>query len=273
MKFGLNKLSFLIPAIFLIGACSGQALAGGLVDTTAEAFEDATFTNSENITNPWWTLPADSNWLYFSEDECAWNLVEVLTLVTDEFGGIYAGTNARIVLDREWVDEECEYVNFVDVYTNIEPEETTYDWYAQDTDLNIWYMGEDTYDGESSEGSFIAGCDGAEAGIVILGDPHKGDFFQQEFYEEEAEDWGKILNFIADDDLTCMKTKEWTPLEPGSVEHKYYCSDGTVGELSLIEELHGGKVIVELFATNVASPPLAGGPDQPDPTPDCPEED
>jgi hypothetical protein len=256
--------------LVLIGISGGQVLAGGLIDTSAEAFDQAEFIDSELITNPWWTLPAGNNWLYFAEDECEWNLVEVLTLVTDEFEGIYAGTNARIVLDRAWADEECEYDNFVDVYTNIEPEETTYDWYAQDTNLNIWYMGEDTFDGESSEGSFIAGCDGAEAGIVILGNPEKGNSYQQEYYEDEAEDWGKVLNFIPDDDLICMKTKEWTPLEPGSVEHKYYCSDGTVGELSLIEELQGGKVVVELVDTNVESPPLGAGP--PFPIPDCPED-
>lgn len=271
MNFQLNKLSMSLTAVFLMGACGGQVLAGGLVDTSVAAFEEADFTDSEFITNPWWTLPAGNNWLYFAEDECAWNLVEVLEATTSNFEEPY-DVDARIVLDREWVDEECEYDNFVDVYTNIDPEETTYDWYAQDTDLNIWYMGEDTWDGESSEGSFIAGCDGAEAGIVILGDPHKGDFFQQEFYEDEAEDWGKILNFIPDDDLTCMKTKEWTPLEPGSIEHKYYCSNGVVGELSLIRELHGGPVIVELFDTNVSSPPVGGGPPSAIPA-DCAEEE
>ena len=41
----------------------------------------------------------------------------------------------------------------------------------------------------------------------------------------------------------CLKTKEWTPLESGNVEHKYYCiPDGLV----FIEELHGGTKEVEL---------------------------
>ncbi len=51
-------------------------------------------------------------------------------------------------------------------------------------------MGEDTFDGVDYAGSFTAGCDGAEAGIVVLGDPSKGAFYQQEFYEGQAEDWG-----------------------------------------------------------------------------------
>jgi hypothetical protein len=134
--------------------------------------------------------------------------------------------------------------------------------------MNIWYMGEDTFDGVDNSGSFVAGCDGAEAGIVLLGNPSKGDFYQQEFYEGEAEDWGKVLNFQKTDDLVCMKTKEWTPLEPGAIEHKFYCSDGLVGELSLIEELKGKTVIVELIARDVAAPDPPAGPINP--IPSCP---
>jgi hypothetical protein len=65
-----------------------------------------------------------------------------------------------------------------------------------------------------------------------------------------------------------MKTKEWTPLEHGSVEHKFYCTDGTVGELSLIEELKGKTVIVELVDRDVAAPPPPAGPINP--IPSCP---
>jgi hypothetical protein len=260
-----------LTAALLLMLPFAPAIAGGLVESDLDAFLEATFDGtSANITNPWWTLPGGSNFLYFAEedDECAWNLVEVLALTTDAFGGDYAGTSARVVLDREWADEECQYDDFADVWANLDPDEVTYDWYAQDTDQNIWYMGEDTVDDEgSSEGSFVAGCDGAEAGIVMLGDPGKGDFYQQEMLEDEAEDWGKVLNFVAIDELTCLKTKEWTPLEPGHVEHKYYCSDGTTGALVLIEELKGKTIIVDLIDTNVAPPPAPAAP--PSPIPSC----
>ena len=261
-----------ISHVILIAVTVESVMAGGLVDTNSSAFDNADFDTypSEEITNSWWTLPAGRNFLYFSEteDECTWNLVEVLDLTTDNFEGIYAGVDARIVLDREWVDEECEYSNFEDIYANIAPEEVTYDWYAQDSKRNIWYMGEDTWDGESSEGSFIAGCNGAEAGIVILGEPFKGAFYQQEMYEDEAEDRAKVLNFYTEDNVVCMKTKEWTPLEPGEIEHKYYCNDGTNGRLSLIKELKGKTVIVELIDIDISppSPPLAS---PPSPIPNC----
>ncbi len=150
--------------------------------------------------------------------------------------------------------------------------EITLDWYAQDDFDNIWYLGEHTvsFDTEEEEcedwtesddvwgfegcldGSFESGVDGAKAGIVMLGNPSKGDFYQQEHDEDNAEDWGKVLNFVpVDESDDCLKTKEWTPLERGEIEHKYYCPD--VGALLLIEEVSGGPtVVVDLI--DVSSP-------------------
>jgi hypothetical protein len=270
----LNRhLPFFVAMLFLF-VTGGKAMAGGLVDTSIERFTAADFTNSSDITNPWWTLPAGHNFLYFAQDgeDCLWNPVEVLNATTSNFEGDYSGTNARIILDRGWVDEGCTYgtdpAAFSDVWHNLPAEEVTYDWYAQDSEKNIWYMGEDTFDGVSSAGSFVAGCNGAEAGIVILGNPSKGDFYKQEFSEGVAEDWGKVLNFVKTDSLECLKTKEWSPLEPGAIEHKFYCSDGTVGDLSRIEELKGKTVIWELVARDVEVPPPPAGPINP--IPSCP---
>jgi len=254
-------IAMLILTLLLL-VSGNSAFAGGEVDTSPERFDSADFTNSEFITNHWWTLPAGDNFLYFAEGEdgCEWNLVQVLAATTSNFvGPIYGGTSARIILDRAWLDEECVYDNFTDAYSNLDTEETTYDWYAQDSEENIWYMGEDTVDSEgSSEGSFVAGCDGAEAGIVLLGTQDKGAYYQQEFYEDEAEDVGKVLTFLDIDGLDCVKTKEWTPLETGHNEHKFYCTDGTDGELVKIDEIKGKTVVVDLIARNVA--PVPGTP-------------
>ncbi len=291
MKKTHERFFGLLGAAALLALGSGSAIAGGLVDTGPDAFDAADFTNSEFITNPWWTLTAGDNFLYFSEsdDGCEWNLVEVQNGTTNNFGmdnPIYAGINARIVLDRSWLDEDCsegdaeaiaDYghaainEHFADVVSNFDVQEQTYDWFAQDTDGNIWYMGEDTFNGEDHSGSFTAGCDGAEAGIVILGDPSKGAGYKQEYYEDEAEDWGKVSNFIGMEDQECMKTKEWSPLEHGAVEHKFYCHDDPAGpgELLLINELQGKTVVQELIDRNVTSP--AGPPtDDVDWQPQCP---
>ena len=65
----------------------------------------------------------------------------------------------------------------------------------------------------------------------------------------EAEDMAKVLKLNAEvsvpygDFDSCLKTKEWNPLESGN-EHKYYAPG--VG-LVLIEELKGGHKRVELI--------------------------
>ena len=112
--------------------------------------------------------------------------------------------------------------------------EDTFDWYAQDVDGNVWYFGEDTKELDengnviSTEGSWEAGVNGAEPGIVMLADPKKGDRYQQEFATDIAEDMAQVIGFEAS---FCVRygcfedvlvTKEWTPLERGVVENKYY---------------------------------------------------
>lgn len=262
MKTLLDKYqTFFVAMLFMIVA-NGNVTAGGLVDTSVERFLAADFTDSENITNPWWTLPAGANFLYFAQDgeDCVWDLTEVLNDTTHAFVGDYANTEARTVLDRGWVDQGCLFgLNFqAFMATNPVLEESTYDWYAQDSEKNIWYMGENTFDGDYG-GSFTAGCDGAQAGIVVLGNPSKGAFYKQEFYEGEAEDFGKVLNLTKKNGTKYMKTKEWTPLERGAIEHKFYRSDGTVGELFLIEELKGKTLIVELVDKNISPTPSTAG--------------
>lgn len=281
MKQRRTTFVTLITTALLMTVGIGQTLAGGLKDTGYEFFSTVGFPAdpSDLSANPWWHPAGEGKALYFADtdDGCEWNLIEDAGQLVDafsgpDFSGDYAMTFTRIVLDRAWLveDMDCEETSFEEAYADEENlEEITYDWYAIDDENNIWYMGEDTFDGESNEGSFAAGCDGAEPGIVMLGGmPSKGTFYKQEFYEEEAEDWGKVLNYVEMEDINCMKTKEWTPLEPGAIEHKYYCA----GDLVLIEELKGKTVEVELFEGAYVAPPAPVG-GSPSPIPVCELED
>jgi len=114
--------------------------------------------------------------------------------------------------------------------------EDTFDWFAQDRDGNVWYFGEDTKELDengnviSTEGSWEAGVDGAQAGIIMLADPKKGNRYQQEEAPDVAEDMAQVIGF---EDSLCVSygcfenvlvTKEWSPLEKGVVENKYYAS-------------------------------------------------
>jgi len=115
--------------------------------------------------------------------------------------------------------------------------EETFDWYAQDKAGNVWYFGEDAKeldpDGNviSTEGSWEAGVNGAQPGIIMEAEPRVGDRYNQEFAPGVAEDKAQVLSlnksacvpYDCFDDL--LLTKEWSPLNPGVVERKYYAED------------------------------------------------
>lgn len=134
--------------------------------------------------------------------------------------------------------------------------ERTEDWFAQDRDGAVWYFGEasqDYEDGQPSDthGSWEAGVDGAQPGIVMRAHPAVGDSYRQEYFKGEAEDMGKVL---ATDVTTTVpfgtfervvRTEDWTPLEPDFVEHKEYAEG--VG-LILAVAVRGGDERVELVS-------------------------
>jgi hypothetical protein len=243
------KLAALLGGALALFMAS-QARGGGLVEYP---FDLADFNTPLLIDNPYWPLLPGARVTYFEEsaDECIVNEVLVTSRAKSDFGGDYVGLTARVVLDREWLDEDCDGGRDVLL-------ESTFDWYAQDDAGNIWYVGEDTteflYDddggflGTSKEGSWQAGEDGAVAGLIMLAQPSQGAFYQQEFYEGVAEDAGKVIG--VDREVTtglgtfdgCIITKEWSPLSPGSVEHKHYCPDFG---LVLIEQMGGKTTVVE----------------------------
>ena len=71
---------------------------------------------------------------------------------------------------------------------------------------------------------------------------HKGKTYRQEYYEGEAEDQAKVLHgglavsVLAGDYTACIETMDFTPLEPGAREHKFYCA----GTGLVLEVHHGG---------------------------------
>jgi hypothetical protein len=111
--------------------------------------------------------------------------------------------------------------------------EDTFDWFAQDTAGNVWYFGEDTKDYEngqvvSTEGSWEAGVDGAEPGIVMKAQPQVGDAYQQECAPGVAEDAAEVLSLKASAKTPfgkfghALRTRDINLLEPGVVEEKVY---------------------------------------------------
>ncbi|HEX5614755.1 MAG TPA: hypothetical protein VFZ83_06330, partial [Acidimicrobiia bacterium] len=170
----------------------------------------------DGITHPYLPFTVGSEWIYegFSDGET--ERIEIV--VTDERKEIL-GISATVVRDT--------------VYVGGELVEDTFDWYGQDRDGNVWYLGEDSKeyeDGEvvSTAGSWEAGVDGAQPGIVMPAVAEVGHAYRQEFYAGEAEDLaeiiaiGETLTIGIGDYADVIRTREWTPLEPDVVEEKTY---------------------------------------------------
>lgn len=122
--------------------------------------------------------------------------------------------------------------------------EDTYDWYSADNQGNVWYFGEYTEeyeDGETStEGSWEAGVDGAKPGIVMQAAPQVGASYRQEYYACEAEDLADVeavaeaVTVPYGSFTGCVRTRDYTPLDPEANENKYYCPDvGVALEIDL----------------------------------------
>jgi hypothetical protein len=189
----------------------------------------------DRIDNPWLPLTPGSRWVY---EAGGGERNEVV--VTNQTRAVM-GITATVVRDIETRNGELV--------------EETADWYAQDRDGNVWYLGEDTRafrDGEPSPaGSWEAGVDGALPGIIMKADPKVGDAYRQEYYRGEAEDMGKVVRLGASQRLPfrsfdgLLVTQDRTPLEPEVVEEKYYAKG--VG-LVLETTIRGGSERNELVS-------------------------
>jgi hypothetical protein len=134
--------------------------------------------------------------------------------------------------------------------------EDTFDWYAQDAAGNVWYFGEDTAEYQngsvtSRAGSWEAGVEGAQPGVVMLAQPMVGESYHQEFRKGEAEDVGTVV--ALDDTVTVpygpfdsvLVTEDTTPLEPQIVEHKFYAP--TIGVV-IERVIRGGQEVSRLVS-------------------------
>jgi len=122
------------------------------------------------------------------------------------------------------------------------PVERTFDWYAQDAQGNVWYMGERSLEKEHghfavASDSWESGVDGAQPGIIMPADPQPGDAYRQEYYPPgEALDEASVLRLdgtatvpYGGEHSGLLVTAERSPLEP-QTEQKYYAPG--LGEIS-----------------------------------------
>jgi hypothetical protein len=204
----------IVAALAAGAGASSSALPQGSEPVTLNPGEFTT-----QITNPYWPMTPGSRWVYREVDGSERLRVDVK--VTNRTELIANGITARVV--RDVVSHKGERV------------EVTDDWYAQDSAGNVWYLGEDTAEYENGKvvsraGSFEAGVDGAQPGIMMPANPVDGMTYRQEYYAGHAEDKAEVLSLDEQVEVKfghfpqgqVLMTKDINPLEPKVLEHKFY---------------------------------------------------
>ena len=201
-----------LPIVLALTA--GALLVGGPAATSAQP-GPARFVRS--VDNPWFPLVPGTTFVYrgVKEGDPTRDVVHVTSRTR-----VIDGVRCTAVGDR--------------LYASGRLAERTTDWYAQDRSGTVWYFGEHTAElvragrVTSREGSWLSGVDGARAGVFMPARPRIGQAFRQEFLRGHAEDHFRVVGLHAPvrtpavESTRALLTKEWTPLEPGVVDHKLY---------------------------------------------------
>ena len=200
----------------------------------------------QRIDNRYWPMAPGTRWVYRETDaDGAAQIVRVrVTTETKQILGI----DATIV--RDVVRERGELV------------EDTFDWYAQDACGNVWYLGEDTAEYEDGEvvttaGSWEAGVDGAQPGVIMPAEPEVGMAYRQEYDAGEAEDAAEVLSVDERAEVPAGRftdvvlTKDVTTLQPRVLEYKLYAP--SVGPV-LVLGVSGGSGREELVRFDAPAP-------------------
>ena len=207
-----------VAALTLGAGVAAAQPAGGTLPTGREpvVLDPADFTT--RITNPYWPMRAGSRWVY-RETTPDGTRQRVVVTATRRTKLIANGVRARVVHDV--VSERGR------------PVEVTDDWYAQDRAGNVWYLGEATTEYENGEpastaGSFEAGVDGAQAGVIMPAKPRRGLRYRQEYLAGQAEDKASVVSVREQAEAPfghfrrVLMTRDVNPLEPKVLEFKFY---------------------------------------------------
>ena len=216
-----------------LGGVANAAGAPGVYDPQ---IDPATF--STTIDNPFFPLPVGRTWVYRTTVPDGVEHVRVQVLAKTK---VVDGVTCVVVHDT--LHKRGKLI------------EDTYDWYAQDAKGNVWYFGEDTtsYSGGRPDkgGSFQAGKHGAKPGIIMLAHPKVGRTYREEYLPGEALDQATVVHRGArakvplDTYTGVLVTRNFTKLEPGIVEHKWYARG--VGSVRTISPKEGEvEVLVKM---------------------------
>ena len=219
-----RALVALLGLMLLLGGCGSASVSSPpagvdeLVVPTPSPDPDDFVTG---VDNPWLSLPAGRTWTYDVVDVDGTHRLTVTVGDGPEIAGV--ATTARI---------------------SAEADEGSTDYYAQDTDGNVWWFGR--------AGEWQAGEDGAQAGLAMPADPRVGDGYRTAYQSGVVETVATVRSLKGSatvlagsyDDL--LVTRETSDLEPGrSLERSWAQGVGLVvedraGRVVRLREVSGG---------------------------------
>lgn len=186
-----------------------------------EDFDPDNFDRSTVIDNQWLPLKPGTQW--------------VLEGTTIEAGETFAHRIEFIVTDlTKEIEGVRTVVAWIADYSEDELVEKEIAFYAQDNDGNVWFLGEHPEEYEGSvlvdAPTWIAGLDGARAGIQMKAEPQLGD-------PSYPQGWGPAVGWTDRGQVsqmgrqTCvpvdcyqdvLAVEEFNPEEPNAFQLKYY---------------------------------------------------
>ena len=194
--------------------------------TVLPDFSAATFVPDAPVTNPYFSLLPGTSATFRAEFVAHGETVveETIRTVLFERREI-AGINAVVVQDTSYEDGVIQ--------------EDTFDFYAQDTDGNVWYLGEDVtnyhYDkdgnliGTDSASAWRTGVNGALPGFAMPADLTEGFQYYQEFAPLDAAldigltfDTGLTMDTIFGELTGVLQVLETSEAEKKARGFKYY---------------------------------------------------
>lgn len=213
----MKQTIFLMAASILsLTACKKDSIR--TIDSTYKPdVNPSKFTNSTNISNPYFPVTAGKKYIYEGQTQDGLEHIE----------------EQRLNSTKTIMGITCIVVNFK-AYLNGTLIEEAWDWYAQDDSGNVWYFGEavDNYNTNGTlkdhAGSWEAGVDGAQPGTIMPANPQTGMAYREEYYFNHAEDEAEVtgtgltVTIPLDTYNNCIKTRNWTDLEPDLNENKFY---------------------------------------------------
>lgn len=245
-----------VTALVAVGACgdddgsdrsaaSGEAgraeSASGPGGGSAE-LDPAVF--STTIDNPYLPLAPGSRWVY-RETGPKGEVTDIVVTVDERTRTLASGVEAVVVHDEERNPDGS-------------PIEVAEDWYAQDVEGNVWFLGNvktEYEDGEAETSKFEAGVDGAQGAIVMPADPQVGETYRQTYVAGEDEDQFEVLGLDESAEPVfgrfdgVMMIRKTSPTEPELVDFQFIAPG--VGQV-LGMETAGGDDRNDLIAYELA---------------------